>query len=100
MAQKITKDGIITDPDKVSVIVSRPSCNIKPQLSCIQIFSWYRMFIPNVVEMGRLLANLTKMNAVWKWGKGVRDAWEHLKISLTTNPVLKQVDSKEPYVIK
>ncbi|XP_063374947.1 uncharacterized protein LOC134662604 [Cydia amplana] len=97
----ITPEGIKTDPDKTKAISELPEPkNLKQLISFLQTASWYRRFIRNFAEVARPLTNLTRKNIAWKWEEPQQTAFNMLKEALTTTPVLKQLDSDAPYIIK
>ncbi|KAL0878922.1 hypothetical protein ABMA27_003919 [Loxostege sticticalis] len=57
-------------------------------------------FILNFSKIAEPLTRLTKKNAVWTWSEEQELAFQKLKESLTTAPVLRQADSTKPYRIK
>lgn len=96
----ITPKGIQPDPEKISAILERqPPKDTKQLLSFIQTCSWFRRFIPSFAEISRPLTLLTRKNAKWKWNEQ-QSAFDHLKTLLTTSPILRQADSRLPYVLK
>lgn len=97
----ITTDGVKTNPEKTKAIAERaPPKNVKQLLSFIQTCSWYRRFIENFAEIAQPLTKLTKKTAVWLWEKEQQEAFDTLKIKLTTSPILIQANEKLPYILK
>lgn len=87
----LTPEGIAVDPEKIRAIVDRKEPrNVKELISFIQTCSWYRKFIKSYAEIARPLTNLTKKSASWKWGSLEQEAFDKLKQTLTTSPILKQ----------
>lgn len=63
--QVITSEGIHVTPEKVSAVTNRlPPTNKKELQSVVQMFSWYRRFIPNFSKITRPLTHLQKKKAV------------------------------------
>ncbi|GFY09853.1 transposon Tf2-11 polyprotein [Trichonephila clavipes] len=50
--------------------------------------------------ISRPLSYLTKKKVKWQWGFDQQNAFQTLKNSLTTPPVLKQADGTKPYIIR
>lgn len=97
----ITKEGIKTDPDKVSAMLKRAEPrNQKEVISFIQSCSWYRRFINNFSAIISPLSQLLKKNATWTWDDSQKEAYTKLKYALTTAPILKQADTTAPFTIK
>lgn len=97
----ITTRGIQPDPGKVSAILDmRPPQNVKQVLTFLQTCSWFRRFMENFAEISRPLSSLTKKNAKWQWGDKQEKAFNMLKQLLTSSPILRQADSRLPYILK
>ena len=96
----ITKDGVKPDPKKIEVMrsVPQPTC-VKEIRSFIGMMSYYRKFVPNFSEIAKPLINLTKKRAKFEWDEKCQTAFEFLKESLTTVPVLAYPDPEKPYVL-
>ncbi|GFW17405.1 retrovirus-related Pol polyprotein from transposon 412 [Trichonephila clavipes] len=74
--------------------------SVKQVQSFVQTCSWYRRYIPNFSQIAKLLTDLTKKNAMWKWGSEQEDAFRDLKLKLASPPVLKPADGTKPFVIR
>ncbi|GFV01045.1 hypothetical protein TNCV_1009661 [Trichonephila clavipes] len=55
---------------------------------------WHLPFLTNAI------CYLTKKKVKWQWGFDQQNAFQTLKNSLTTPPVLKQADGTKPYIIR
>ncbi|GFT33964.1 retrovirus-related Pol polyprotein from transposon opus [Trichonephila clavipes] len=97
----ITQKGIEVDPEKVASILDIPSPkNVKELQSFLQTCSWFRRYIQDFAKISRPLSYLTKKKVKWQWGFDQQNAFQTLKNSLTTPPVLKQADGTKPYIIR
>lgn len=97
----ITPAGLQVDEEKVAAIVKLvPPKNVKHLLSFLQTCSWYRRYVPNFAKIAEPLTRLTKKHAVWIWGPEQEMAFNTLKNSLTSAPILKPADSTKPYILK
>ncbi|GFS89780.1 retrovirus-related Pol polyprotein from transposon opus [Trichonephila clavipes] len=97
----ITQKGIEVDPEKVASILDiPPSKNVKELQSFLQTCSWFRRYIQDFAKISRPLSYLTKKKVKWQWGFDQQNAFQTLKNSLTTPPVLKQADGTKPYIIR
>lgn len=92
----IDKDGLHSDPDKVSAICDFP----RPQTTTevkrfIGMASWYRKFIKNFSELinplNELLKNRKKGQKI-VWTSEANISFENLKTCLSTAPVLTNPD--------
>ncbi|GFS88613.1 transposon Tf2-9 polyprotein [Trichonephila clavipes] len=97
----ITQKGIEVDPEKVASILDiPPPKNVKELQSFLQTCSWFRRYIQDFVKISRPLSYLTKKKVKWQWGFDQQNAFQTLKNSLTTPPVLKKEDGTKPYIIR
>ncbi|GFV71435.1 retrovirus-related Pol polyprotein from transposon 17.6 [Trichonephila clavipes] len=97
----ITQKGIEVDPEKVASILDiPPPKNVKELQSFLQTCSWFRRYIQDFAKISRPLSYLTKKKVKWQWGVDQQNAFQTLKNSLTTPPVLKQADGTKPYIIR
>ncbi|GFW89417.1 retrovirus-related Pol polyprotein from transposon 17.6 [Trichonephila clavipes] len=97
----ITQKGIEIDPEKVASILDiPPPKNVKELQSFLQTCSWFRRYIQDFAKISRPLSYFTKKKVKWQWGFDQQNAFQTLKNSLTTNPVLKQADGTKPYIIR
>ncbi|GFV75356.1 retrovirus-related Pol polyprotein from transposon 17.6 [Trichonephila clavipes] len=93
--------GIEVDPEKVASILDiPPPKNVKELQSFLQTCSWFRRYIQDFAKISRPLSYLTKKKVKWQWGFDQQNAFQTLKNSLTTLPVLKQEDGTKPYIIR
>ncbi|GFW77419.1 retrovirus-related Pol polyprotein from transposon 17.6 [Trichonephila clavipes] len=93
--------GIEVDPEKVASILDiPPPKNVKELQSFLQTCSWFRRYIQDFAKILRPLSYLTKKKVKWQWGFDQQNAFQTLKNSLTTPPVLKQADGTKPYIIR
>ncbi|GFT98927.1 retrovirus-related Pol polyprotein from transposon opus [Trichonephila clavipes] len=93
--------GIEVDPEKVASILDiPPPKNVKELQSFLQTCSWFRRYIQDFAKISRPLSYLTKKKVKWQWGFDQQNAFQTLKNSLTTPPVLKQADGTKPYIIR
>ncbi|GFT94644.1 transposon Tf2-6 polyprotein [Trichonephila clavipes] len=93
--------GIEVDSEKVASILDiPPPKNVKELQSFLQTCSWFRRYIQDFAKISRPLSYLTKKKVKWQWGFDQQNAFQTLKNSLTTPPVLKQADGTKPYIIR
>lgn len=85
----IDREGIRTDPEKVSAVADWPEPRtVKQVRQFLGLASWYRRFIANVSTIAGPLTQLTKKNARWKWGADEERAFRELKCTLVSARVL------------
>ena len=85
----ISEDGIQPDQKKVEAIRSlpAPTC-VREVRSFIGMCSYYRRFIPNFSQTAEPIVALTRKYAHFKWSDSHQKAFEFLKDSLTSVPLL------------
>ena len=96
----ISEDGIQPDQKKVEAIrtLPAPTC-VREVRSFIGMCSYYRRFIPNFSKIAEPIVTLTRKYAHFKWSDVHQKAFEFLKDSLTSVPLLVYPDSKKPYTL-
>ncbi|GFV36626.1 retrovirus-related Pol polyprotein from transposon opus [Trichonephila clavipes] len=98
---EVDKDVVQGQQKKVASILDiPPPKNVKELQSFLQICSWFRRYIQDFAKISRPLSYLTKKKVKWQWGFDQQNAFQTLKNSLTTPPVLKQADGTKPYIIR
>lgn len=97
----IDKNGIQTDPEKVQAIKEWPiPHNIRQIRKFLGLASWYRRFVDNFARVAEPLIRLTRKKVRWSWGPEQRDAFEALKKTLTSAPVLTCPDFSRPFILQ
>lgn len=100
----VDKEGLRTDPDKVSAIINYPRPNNLTELKrFLGLASWYRRFVENFSIVAAPLHDLTKGKRKGKqinWNKETENAFINLKTALTSTPVLCIPDYAKPFSIQ
>ena len=110
----VSKNGISVDPGKVERVRSWPEpTNIKELRSFLGLASYHRHFIANFAKIATPLHALTKesrskrtkgktvkVNHTFVWGDEERQAFETLKDSLVTAPVLMYPQFDKDFIIE
>lgn len=85
----ITKEGIATDPEKITAVRYYPvPTDVRSLRSFLGLASNYRRFVPGFSKVAGPLHALTKKDALYIWGPECQLSFEELKHLLTTAPVL------------
>lgn len=74
----------------------RPT-TLKKLRGFLSLLSWFRRFIPNLSERAAPLYEMTQKNIAFIWTDARIEAYESLRLSLSTPPVLHLPDLRYPY---
>ncbi|XP_032686576.1 uncharacterized protein LOC116851354 [Odontomachus brunneus] len=97
----VDKDGIRTDPEKISAITEWPTPRTVRQVrQFLGLSSWYRRFVPDFTKLATPLTRLTYKQTKWKWGEQEEDAFQALKTALVSTPVLACPDFTLRFVLQ
>jgi len=62
--------------------------------------NFYHRFIQDFSTITRPLFDLTRSDQAWNWGTKEQEAFEHLKMAVTTAPILASPQDSEPFCIE
>ena len=97
---EVSPRGIQASPDKVRAIIEWPRPNsVHDVKSFLGLASYYRRFVRGFSEMARLLTAMTRAGVEWEWSTAQHQAFNRLKLALTTAPVLKLPDFERQFVV-
>lgn len=91
----VNAEGIRPSEGHIEAIRKYPTPgNARELRSCIGLFSYFRRFVPNFSRVARPLQNLLKENVEYNFDQGCISAFEKLKETLTSSPILTIYDPK------
>jgi hypothetical protein len=91
--------GIRTDPAKIDCILQWPDLLSQRDVkSFLGFVNFYRKFIQGFARCVRPLTDLTRKNAVFRWGDKEKAAFEDLKRCFATAPVLAIFNPANPSI--
>lgn len=98
----IIGNGVIkTDPEKISAIRDLPAPkSVREVRKFLGLASWYRRFIDNFSGLTAPISDLTKKTKTFVWTQEANEAFENLKICLTSAPVLITPNFDKPFIIQ
>jgi hypothetical protein len=96
----VSREGLLPDPEKVKSITEWPIpttvTHIKQFLGLV---NYYRRFIENCAALSQPLNSLSQQNVTWNWGTEQQEAFDKLKVLLTTAPILQIPDFEAPFIV-
>jgi hypothetical protein len=96
----ISQHGVRADPSKLDAMVSWPiPRSIKALRGFLGLTGYYRKFIRHYGLLAAPLSNLLKKNS-FVWTSEATQAFEALKLAVTSPPVLRLPDFSLPFVIE
>src|SRR5947209_15189642 len=85
------------DLKKISAVTKwQPPSRVKGVRSFLEMANFYWPFIPKFAEMARPLTELTKKDAVFKWGERQQTAFNMLKEEFVKESILTYADPSKP----
>ena len=97
----ISTEGIAVDPDKISAITDwREPETVKGVQSFLGFCNFYRRFVRDFGFIALPLIQLTKKGTPFRWEDSQQEAFDRLKLALTTAPVLVHFDPNAETMIE
>jgi hypothetical protein len=94
----LSANGIAVDPSKVKDILEwKPPTTVHQVRSFLGLAGYYRKFIPDFSKIVKPITSLLKNDTKFNWSSRCNEAFEQLKVLLTTAPVLAQPDIENPF---
>jgi hypothetical protein len=94
----LSTNGIVVDPSKVKDILEwKPPTTVHQVRSFLGLAGYYRRFILDFSKIVKPITSLLKNDTKFEWASKCNEAFEQLKILLTTAPVLAQLDIEKPF---
>ncbi|GMG18058.1 unnamed protein product [Phytophthora fragariaefolia] len=94
------KDGVRADPEKVCAIAQWPvPVSQKDLRTWLGLANYLHKYSANYAVMARPLTNLLKKDAVWSWTSEAQRAFEAIKSSLQSAPILALPDEDRPFSV-
>lgn len=96
----LSADGVKPDPKKVEAIFAMPTpANREGLQRFLGVVTHLSKFIPNMSQKSAPLRQLLQKDVEWSWGQVEDDAFTSLKTAISSAPVLKFFDPKEPVTL-
>ena len=96
----VSAEGIATDPEKVRAVAEWPvPVSVTEVRSYLGLASYYRRFVRDFAEIAAPLHELTKKNARFIWTEEAQNAFDTLKVALTTPPILAMPKDTGEFIV-
>ncbi|KAE8985399.1 hypothetical protein PR002_g22650 [Phytophthora rubi] len=96
----LREDGVRADPEKVCAIAQWPvPVSQKDLRKWLGLANYLHKYSANYAEMARPLTNLLKKDAVWSWTYEAQQAFEAIKSSLQSAPILALPNEERPFSV-
>lgn len=96
----VSGEGITVDPKKIATVHDWPvPKNIKELRSFLGFANYYRRFVKDFSKLAGPLTTLTRKDEIYRWTADEQEAFEKLKVALTTTPVLIPPNQYLPFRI-
>ena len=97
----ISKSGLEPDPTKIAAVKDYPTPKTQTEVrQFLGLASYYRRFVPNFSKHAAPLNTLIKKDTSFEWTSDCQHAFNTLKHSLITAPVLAFPDFKQPFLLQ
>jgi hypothetical protein len=97
----LTKAGISTDPDKVEAVNKlNPPRTKRGVRAFLGITGYYRRFIKKYAVIANPIVKLLKKSAEFVWCDKCDEAFNKLKVALTSAPILTAPDFDKSFIVK
>ena len=96
----ISEDGIGTDPKKTQAVVDWPvpTCQ-KDVRAFLGLAGYYRRFIRDFAKKAVPLHNILKKGSTFTWSNEAQQAFDEIKLLLTTPPILAMPTDNDEFVL-
>ena len=96
----VSENGIHTDPEKIAAVKNWPVPKTPKQVrSFLGLCSYYRRFINNFADIARPLHKLTEKTAKYEWTSSCQQAFDYLKQTLTSAPILSYPKPEGQFIL-
>jgi len=97
----VGRDGIKPDPHKVNAVLNAPApTNLTELRGFLGILNYFQRFIDSYAHRSAILTDLTKKDIPWSWTPDHAKAFQDLKSTLVSAPVLRVFDRKLDVVLQ
>ena len=96
----VSGEGISMEQDKVKAITEWPAPTTVPGVrSFLGLAGYYRRFVKNFSKISAPISELLHKDKPFEWKEKQQEAFDKLKLAISTAPVLTLPDDTKPYVV-
>src|SRR6266536_1123451 len=96
----ISEEGVATDEAKVELVKTWPQPRrVRDVRSFLGLCSYYRRFVKDFAKVAEPLHKLTRKSQPFYWDISCQEAFEKLKVCLTTAPIMAYPRDNEEYIL-
>ena len=100
LGHTVSKEGLEVDPSKIEAVQKFPAPRSQTEVkSFLGVASYYRRVVTKFAELARLLHKASETSTKVEWTREAQDAFESLKLNLTSTPTLAFPCLKEPFIL-
>ena len=100
MGYIVSSEGVKASKEKIRVIIDWPQpTSVRDIRSFLSLANYYRRFVKNFLKVARPLTDLTQDKVKFQWGQDQEAAFNQLKYSLATSPILKLPDYNLEFIL-
>uniref|UniRef100_A0A8C5MX57 Gypsy retrotransposon integrase-like protein 1 n=1 Tax=Leptobrachium leishanense TaxID=445787 RepID=A0A8C5MX57_9ANUR len=89
------------DPAKIEAVTDWPAPANRKGVQCFLGFcNFYRKFVKNFSKIVKPLTDLTRIHTRFSWSTAAQDAFNLLKRTITSAPILSIPDPSQPYTLE
>ncbi|CAC5410726.1 unnamed protein product [Mytilus coruscus] len=100
LGHKVSKKGVEVDKSKIETVESFPVPTTEKQVrSFLGLCNYYRKFVQGYSHIAGPLHNLTKDNVPFQWTKDCQVAFDKLKKTLISSPILAYPDMSKDFIL-
>ena len=101
LGHKCSAEGILPDPTKLHAVANlQPPQTVTDVRSFLGLVGYYRRFIKDFALIAEPLHILLHKNEPWYWESPQQQAFENLKDTLLTAPILTRPDFDRPFILQ
>ena len=100
LGKLVSRNGVGVNPESLGAVKVGPVPKCKKEVeSLVGFVNYHRSHIEKLAEITLPLYKLMGAKAVFNWGPDQQEAFELLKVAMTTAPILAYPRQEEPFIL-